>query len=279
MRRPLLLVGVSGILLLCLAGAGGARQSRSGAVRGGAGRVLPGRHTRRITLRAPAPSDLSLELIDIPAPPQNAGGRRWLKLTASEPLGADYIAAARVDIPVPGTSRAAALPVLVLIVNRPTGLDDPTALNLTLSAHDLLGVPSVHSAIDPFTRASTGSTPRLCGLLGSRGAPTAGELQVLLSRGSPLSQLSSSSALIDAYEVVCGLHYPASFKRDVRGESTGISPPVAEPSPPAPEPAPLPEPPHCIPCDPAPGYACPLIAQPNLCIARSAGRRAGAGSH
>ncbi len=109
--------------------------------------------------------------------------------------------------------------------------------------------------------------------------------------GGTLGGFSSASAVAAAYDVVCHRAYPLAFRQAVHGasgegcgsargaERIAVLPgaaaacaaprePVPAPAPePAPTPSPRPEQPKCPPCNPKPGYACPLAASPAYCVA------------
>jgi hypothetical protein len=239
---------------------------------------------------SPTPNDLALLQISF----SETRGRqritnRNLKLALGVPIGADYMTLVTLGR---GLSRSPM--ALILIVNRPSALLDPAVIGLRLRSLRTLGKPRVWSLGDPFTHPSAGLTPALCDLpLGGAAALEAPRLRALSSRGATLSGYGPTAAAAQAYDVVCGLPYEASFAQAVTHASSGTcftsgalccppnaicaSPPV--PTPP-PAPTPTPSPPGCAPCNPAPGYACPL-ARASVCAAGiSTGvRRASPGSH
>lgn len=210
----------------------------------------------------PAPDDLALAQISFPhvaRPPS----RRNLQAAVSGPFGDDYVALAAVaHSATPGVARA-----LVLIVNRPSPLLDPFSVHLRLTAHGALGNSTTSVRENPFTSSSPASRPALCDLAHGQ-ALGATQLSRLDSRGAPLSGFDAANAVAQAYDVVCSLPYASAFKAAVESSGGGSpSPePTPQPEPPTPQP-PLPGPPHCTPCDPRPGYACPLNASPNICVA------------
>jgi hypothetical protein len=214
---------------------------------------------------SPQPEDLALAEISF----RRTGRRQTispatLKLVAQPPVGDDYIAAATTALNTPGWLRT-----LVLVVNRPSPLLDPADVHLGVSTRRALGRPVVWKLIDPFSDLAAGLTPALCNLP-LRGSTLAGsELRALRAVGQVLPGFNAASAAAQAYDVACGLPFEHAFEVDVVGSSE-----------PAPAPTPVPRPPGCTPCDPAPGYACPLT-QPSICAAPVEGsaRRAAAGSH
>ena len=169
----------------------------------------------------------------------------------SGPFGDDYLAAAVPRLQTPGAPWA-----LVLLVNRPSALLDPVSVHVRLTARRTLGTPVVWKLTDPLTHPDTGLTPALCNLALHGGALGESDLRPLHSRGAALAGFDAASAVAQAYDVVCGLPYASSFEQAVR-QSSG-----------------------CTPCDPPPGSACPLVAQPGICAAPVAGgaRRAPAGA-
>lgn len=252
------------------AGEASAGSSTSAAVRTSRWRDWP------VKLSA-APDDLALAEISF------HGGARGQRLSASSlrismsgPFGDDYLAAG-------GLAEAGVQRALVLLVNRPSSLLDPVSVGFWLKARAALGKAQVSSLANPFTHPLPGHTPALCNLAVQGSALSAAALRPLYRRGQALVGFDTASAVAQAYNVVCGLPYAASFAQAV-GRPAPVPPtpaPVPSPSPsPAPGP-PSPGPPGCEPCDPAPGYACPLAVQPEICAAAMApgSGRAAAGDH
>jgi hypothetical protein len=87
--------------------------------------------------------------------------------------------------------------------------------------------------------------------------------------------LRAAAAVAQAYDVVCGLPYEASFGHLVAGAAPppAPSPPAPTPTPPVTPPPPSPGPPRCAPCNPSPGYACPEYCSGESALAQPAGRR------
>jgi hypothetical protein len=225
-----------------------------------------------------APDDLALAEIDF------HGGVRGQRISAgsllvsvSKPFGDDYLAAGALA-GAPGAQRA-----LVLLVNRPSPLMDPVSVGLRLSALASLGSVHLYSLANPFTQPLHGDTPALCNLDVHGSTLGAAAVRPLHRRGHALVGFDAASSLAQAYDVVCGLPYAASFAQAI-GRPAPVAPtPVPAPTPsPSPVPAPpSPSPPGCVPCNPEPGYACPLTAKADICAAAVAGasRRAAAGAH
>ncbi len=227
-----------------------------------------------------APDDLALAEISFH---HAAQGQRItassLQPAVSGPVGDDYLLAGTVQRGTAGVPRA-----LVLLVNRPSPLLDPVSVHVRLSARRALGVALVSTLADPFTHPLTGPTSALCDL-SLHGSPLGAHgVRLLYSRGHSLVGFDGASALAQAYDVVCGLPSAASFAQAVGQSSspTPTPPPSPAPTPPpSPAPVPTPGPPGCTPCDPAPGYACPLAVQPDVCAAsvRLGGRQPAPSAH
>lgn len=211
--------------------------------------------TWRLTL-SPQPDNLALTQIEFHVGRAQRITPATLSLLASKPFGANYIAAATPRRGTPGTLR-----VLVLIVNRPSPLLDPVAVSLRLRARRSWGSPLIWKLSDPFGHPSGGLTPALCDVPLGGPALAASQLRALRSQGVALVGFDAAGAVAQAYDVACGLPYEADFAQDVTA-------------------TPAPRPPLCTPCDPAPGYACPL-QQPDICAAPAAdaARRLPAAAH
>ncbi len=246
---------------------------------GNAGGALPvrGGQTsawRMLKLSAdPAPNDL--ELLEIGFPRTSMRRRlsqRDLLLLVTSSFGDDYLALATV-----GTAPSHAPRALVLVVNRPSALLDPVHVALRLYSSRALGRPRVFTLTDPFGVPHVGLTPALCDLPLHGGASlAASSLGWLRTRGAPLGGFSPTAAVAQAYDVACSLPHEAAFAESVTGQA-----PVPTPAPPVPTPSPpAPSPPGCTPCNPAPGYACPL-AFAAVCTAglEDSAKRSTAGYH
>jgi len=202
---------------------------------------------------SPAPDDLALAGVSFHRAARGQSiSPSSLQVSVSGPFGDDYLAAAVPRLQTPGAPWA-----LVLLVNRPSALLDPVSVHVRLTARRTLGTPVVWKLTDPLTHPDTGLTPALCNLALHGGALGESDLRPLPSRGAALAGFDAASAVAQAYDVVCGLPHASSFEQAVR-QSSG-----------------------CTPCDPPPGSACPLVAQPGICAAPVAGgaRRAPAGAH
>lgn len=228
---------------------------------------------RSLALSAsPAPSDLELMEVGF----RGTHGRRQISRTAltlavSGAFGADYVTLA-----TPSFRRSHSPRALVLIVNRPSALLDPTTVRLRLRALRVLGTPVISRIVDPLTHPRSGLTPALCDLpLHGAAALGASSLRAVVSRGAALTGFGSAAAVAQAYDVVCGLPHLSAFEEAVRQAGcrpTGTlccpptaicaTPPETTPTPPVPTPSP----PGCAPCNPRPGYACPL-AMASVCAA------------
>jgi hypothetical protein len=234
---------------------------------------------------SPAPGDLAL--VQLSFHRRHAEGllRRSLRVAVSGAFGGDYLVVAAPREGTAGSARA-----LILVVDRPSPLLDPLSVHLRVSARRSLGTPLVRQVNDPLTRPPRhppGHPNRALCDLPAHGALIGSRLRPLSSRGAPLTGFDAAEAVAQAYDAACGLPVASSFMRAVApssgGCSTGTSssgavccpptaicavPPGSPPTPtPSPPPSPTPEPPRCTPCDPRPGYACPLAARVSVCAA------------
>jgi hypothetical protein len=263
-------VSVAACAAMAVAGALAIAMPAAGSANGHAAAARGERPVRgwNLTL-SPEPNDLALAEFSFGRNHRNRGvTAAMLRLAAKAPFGEDYLAAATPHFATPGELR-----VLVVLVNRPSPLLDPVAVHVRLSSPRVLGTPLVWKLTDPFSQPVRGLTPALCDLPVHGARLTGSQLRPLRSQGSGLSGFDAASTVAQAYDAACGLPVEQAFERDVRG------PQASSPTPP-PTPTPTPPPPGCTPCDPAPGYACPL-AQPSICVAPMAdlARRVSAGSH
>lgn len=257
MRRPfttVTVVAMCGLLVVAVVGALGAvlvRRSDAGLASGSGARASI------VTLSA-ATDDLTLAQVGFPAGKGRRLSARTLRIVALSPFGDDYMAGAVVArATAGGTPRA-----LVLLVNRPSPLDDPVDVRLRVTFARSLGAPSVRELADPFIRGASASRPSLCDLHPAGRALEGSQLTALATRGAALRGFSPASAVAQAYDASCGLPYASAFEQAVEHPSSASAPepasPTPEPAPPAPEP---PAPPvGKLPgegCKPTPGYACP----------------------
>jgi hypothetical protein len=244
---------------------------------------------------SPAPGDLALVQVGFHRRHAEGVLERSLHVSVSGAFGDDYLVVAAPRLGTASTARA-----LILVINRPSSLLDPLSVHLRLSARRSLGAALARKVTDPLTRGAGHPSPALCDLPPNGRAVSGSGLHALGSRGAPLAGFGAADAVAQAYDAACGLPYATAFKQAVE-PSSGACPTAAAPggalccpataicavppgSPPAPTPSPVPtptpEPPRCTPCDPPPGYACPLAARPSICAAplsRSA-RRASVGA-
>jgi hypothetical protein len=258
MRQLLPLTFLAGLLALGVAGASAGWASAGGASR--AASSASHSDSRWTLTLSPQPDDLALAEVRF-HPRSKPSSVSLLRVVASGPFGDDYLTVAA---PRGHSSRDAW--ALILLVNRPSPLLDPTAVKLTVSAPDSLGAHIVRRVEDPFARAVAAKRPSLCDLT-SHGSPLgAGALRRIRSAGTALAGFNSVAAVAQAYDAACGLSYAQAFRQAVTGASSSPapSPPTPTPSPPAP--TPVPGPPHCVPCDPDPGIACPDRTPPDICV-------------
>ncbi len=201
--------------------------------------------TWQMTL-SPAVGDIELAVIGFPHAARGARVQHGsFSVLAGAPFGDDYMVAGGVRTADGKVPRA-----LVLLINRPTALEDPSHVSVRASAAASLGKPAVLEALDPFTRRPAKSAALCAVTAGSQDLP-ATELTALGTRGTALSGFSPGAALAEGYDAVCGLPYASAFKQDVAPSSSGTSAGVA----------PLPEgnAPSCPPCEPVSTAACPLV--------------------
>jgi hypothetical protein len=279
MRRALassILLVVSGVLAAGVPAAGAASASPGLAGRVGPAQTASPWNAWPFTL-SPSPDDLSLAEVGFPHAMRGRQiSRATLRLAVQGAFGDDYLVLAAPPAGLGRTPRA-----LVLLVNRPSPLLDPAVVRLLLKPRSTLGRPIVRRLADPFARKASATRPPVCDLSLRGSALSAAEVRPLFSSGAPLSGFDAAAAVAQAYDVVCSLPFDSAFAQAV-GQPAAESPsPPPSPSPtPSPTP-PVPGPPVCAPCDPAPGFACPLAIGPDICAAAvaPAARRALAGGH
>ncbi|HUE25431.1 MAG TPA: hypothetical protein VMP89_01540 [Solirubrobacteraceae bacterium] len=209
---------------------------------------------------SPGGGDLSLIAIRFPQARGMVPGARTVRVRR-EPAGYEAVA-------VPRGRAAHAQPVLVLVTNRFTRAEMPVKVRVTVRSAASLGRPVIrvrsHALGVPAARPAG-----VCSLTRGSVAVGAAALLPLSASGEPLEGFSTAGAVADAYNAVCGLPYSLAFRRAVSGtgaECAAGSSCEAAPEP-APAPSPGPEQPKCPPCNPKPGYACPLAASPAYCVA------------
>jgi hypothetical protein len=253
MRRPLTtlaLVATCGLLAL---GAIALVSGQSAGSQTARARAL-GATTRtwRLSMSA-APADLALAEISFADARGARLGRSSLQVSVGGPFGDDYLATAVLrSVSKRGPT------ALVLLVNRPSPLLDPTAVALRISAQRSLGAPTVRKLSNPFARRAGASKPSLCDPQ-RHGPLSASSLSVLVTRGTVLTGFGGASAVAQAYNDACGLHYPSSFKQAVERSVAGGGLQTPQPAEPVAPSQPTP-PVGKVPgegCHPTAGRACP----------------------
>jgi hypothetical protein len=220
-----------------------------------AGTRLAAGAARRTDLAvSPAPDDLALIELRFHGPAHRRLSGATLRVAVRGLFGDDYLASAAPPLGSRGIPRA-----LVLVVDRPSPLAQPAKVALHADSLRRLGAPVVAVALDPFTRPR-GAMRRLCDVPRSGASLSSATLHALGSRGQPLAGFTTTSAVAEAYDVVCALPYASAFAEVVKQAPAAPVQPPSEPSPP-------PGPPGCTPCPPRPGIACPLALEPDICVA------------
>jgi hypothetical protein len=216
---------------------------------------------------SPAPGDFVLEELAF----RGAGRRRLsassLHVMVKGPFGDDYVAGAWLSTP-------AGRRALVLVVNRPSPLLDPSNVHLVLSWQARLGSPFRRAALNPLAAGAAPAPSALCALEG-RGLPLGSvRLHMLGTQGARIGAIAPASAIADAYDTSCGRPVEPAFAQ-------ALSRACSERCEPIPTPPPETAPPGCGGCDPRPDYACPLVATPAVCVASpgSGARRTSTGSY
>jgi len=225
MRRPLttlMLVALFGSLALLTAWTATGGLAPSAGARSSGAR-LPALRSWQLTM-SPAPGELSLAEIEFNRAGRRRISPRSLQVAVRGPFGDDYLAAGATQL-----GGAAAPRALVLLVNRPSPLEDPVSVHLRVTALGSLGAPVVRTLADPFSRAAGARTPALCDLPEHGSALSASELLPLHTRGQPLAGFDAASALAQAYDVVCGLPSLSSFAQAVEQPGAPSSPAPAPP--------------------------------------------------
>ncbi len=204
---------------------------------------------RHITVvLSPAEGDVALAELSFAHARGRTVGAASLRLRPPAYSADDLIALA-----TPAHPRGSARVALMLVANRPTNLVEPPSLRVGALASPSLGVARVRLLEDPVKQRG-GRPGWLCALAAHGHAPL---LRSLGARGTPIAGLGAAGAVTQAFEIACGLR---------AGHQLEAA--LAFPQPvPAPEPAPAPEAPKCAPCNPKPGFACPLNAVAAYCIA------------
>ncbi len=254
MRRPLTtlaLVATCGLLALGVITLTSGQSAGSETARARVRAAGAAMRTWRLSMSA-APGDLELAEISFADAHRTRLQRRSLQVAVSGPFGDDYLATA---VPHLATKRGAS--ALALLVNRPSPLLDPAAVQLRISAQRALGAPTARRLTDPFVRPAGAPAPALCDPQ-RHGALSASSLSVLATRGPAIAGFGAAGAVAQAYDAACGLPYASSFKQAVErsGAPGWQAPQPAEPVAPSPPGPPVGK----IPgegCQPAAGRACP----------------------
>jgi hypothetical protein len=249
--RIRLLGAVAAVLIGVLAAAGAA----GGSPRPGAFRSFP------VALSA-SPHDATLLRIRFPH-----GGRRALTPSVLQvrvvgAFGDDYIALA-----APRRTGRRGPEALLMLANRPSALIDPASVHLRVRARAALGKPVLVHLANLLGSSRAHPPAGLCAL-GSDPLDAAA-LTPLAHHGTAVSGFSLIQAVASGYDAACGSEAAAqAFKSALAAEpaSPGGCGSACEPAP-AP---PVPGPPRCTPCDPQPGFACPLVASTAVCVASRA---------
>jgi hypothetical protein len=248
-NRSRLLSVVVATLLMALAASGQA----GAAAPHGALRTFP------VALSA-SPHDATLLQIRFPR-----GGRRELASNALHvqvvgAFGDDYMALA-----APRKTGRRGPEALLVLANRLSALLDPASVHLRISARASLGKPVLVHLTNLLYSDDAHPPTGLCALT-QRSAPLDPiTVTPLAHRGTAVSGFSVAQSVAAAYDAACASNADAqAFKSALAAQpAPGGCGSACEPAP-AP---PAPGPPHCAPCDPAPGFACPLRASAAVCVA------------
>jgi hypothetical protein len=207
---------------------------------------------------SPAPNALALAELDFGRHPSRRLDRATLRASVHGMFGDDYLALA-----TPRQRPNGHLLALVLVINRPSPLADPVTVHVALRVSRAFGLPQVvklKRSLTSSTIVRHGDGMHACAIAHSGVMVEGAALTALGSRGTPLAGFDAAGAVATAYDSVCGLPYPPSFKEDIEPAKgcEGCTPPQPV--------EPEPRPPGCTPCDPRPGTACPLAARPDICV-------------
>jgi hypothetical protein len=209
---------------------------------------------------SPAPNALAVAELDFGRRPSLKLDRATLRASVHGMFGDDYLALA-----TPRHRPGGHLLALVLLVNRPSPLADPVTVHLDVRASRALGQPLVAKlkrslASATIVRQGSGAV-HACAIAHPGAASVEGSALVALgSHGEALAGFNAAGAVAAGYDSLCGLPYPPGFKEDIEPsqscEGEGCTPPQPV----------EPKPPGCTPCNPRPGFACPLAARPDICV-------------
>jgi hypothetical protein len=216
---------------------------------------------------SPAPGDFVLEELGFRGDGRGKLSAGSLHVMVKGPFGDDYVAGAWLSTP-------AGRRALVLVVNRPSPLLDPSHVHLVLSWQARLGSPFRRAALNPLAAGAALAPSALCALE-EHGLPLGSvRLHLLATRGTRIGEIAPAHAIADAYDASCGRPVEPAFAQ-------ALSAACSERCEATPTPPPETAPPGCGRCDPQPGYACPLVATPAVCVASpgNGARRTSTGSH
>jgi hypothetical protein len=215
---------------------------------------------------SPSPGDVTLLQLRFPRARSATIGSHSLRVSVHGSFGADYLA-----IAAPLHRERASRQVLVVLANRPSALLDPGPVHLRLTLARSLGVPVLRHLADVLSRDDARPPVGLCSLT-TAGKPLASaSLRPLGARGAAVADFGVAAAVAAGYDGACGSASASqAFKSALSGESGGSAGSGGGCTTGACEPAPVPPspgPPRCAPCDPQPGFACPLVASAAFCVA------------
>jgi hypothetical protein len=217
---------------------------------------------------SPSPGDVTLLQVRFPRARSATIGPHSLRVAVHGSFGADYLA-----IAAPRHRGRASRQVLVVLANRPSALLDPVSVHLRLIAVGTLGAPVLRHLTNVLSGDDTRPPVGLCSLT-AVGRPLApASLRPLGTRGAAVAGFGMAAAVAAGYDGACGSPSTSqAFRSALVGEAGGSSGSDGGCTTGACEPAPVPPspgPPRCAPCDPQPGFACPLVALAAVCVASS----------
>jgi hypothetical protein len=250
--RSRLLSAVAVALLIALVAAGQA----GATAQGGAPRTFT------VALSA-TPHDATLLQIRFPHGGHRALSPKVLRVQVVGAFGDDYLALA-----APRKTGRRGPEALLVIANRPSALLDPAAVHLRISARASLGKP-VLAHLSNLLDSDYAHPPNgLCTLTLGADPLDPAVVTPLAHRGTAVTGFSAARAVAAAYDAACTSSADAQSFKNALAAQPGVSPgSCGSACEPAPAP-PVPVPPGCTPCNPAPGFACPLAASASACVAR-----------
>jgi hypothetical protein len=247
-NRPRLLGALGATLLMALATAGQA----------GAAAQREASRTFSVALSA-SPHDATLLQVRFPH-----GGRRGL---ASNTLHVQVVGAFGDDYMAVGAPRRTGRrgpEALLVLANRTSALLDPVSVHLRITAHASLGKPVLVHLADLLYNDYAHPPTGLCTLTLASEPLAPAAVAPLGHRGTAVSGFSVAEAVAAGYDAACSNVSPAAFKSALAAQpAPGGCESACEPAPVPP----VPGPPRCAPCNPAPGFACPLSASTAVCVA------------